>query len=117
MTTVKFALGSDVETQAQVPTAKPWPLQALGLATLLGVTAALVAVLLNDPGAIAAACAGAGLLLCVFCMLVWISGVLGLGVGPAQLMQILRMVARALRDWNKTTKDLERTPDKPGITT
>ncbi len=83
-----------------VPAPKPVALQGLALVVLLGVTGALVYLLMQDPAPIAAAFLGAGLLMCVFCLLLWASAVLGLG--PAQLLALVRSVARAIRDASAT---------------
>lgn len=98
----------DVQERVEIPSPKPVVLQILALVALLAVTAALVMLLVNDPSVVAAAFIGAGLIMCVFALVLWASSVLGLGIGPAQLLALVRTVARAIKD--ATSKPPPHTP-------
>jgi len=106
----KFAkpIQRDVQERVEVPSPKPVVLQILALVVLLAVTGVLALLLLDDPSVVAAAFMGAGLVMCVFALILWASSVLGLGIGPAQLLALVRTVARAIKD--ATSKPATPTP-------
>jgi hypothetical protein len=94
-----------VQKKVEVPAPKPLALQLVALGLLVALTVFLGWLLSKDPGTIPAACLGAGLLLCAFCLLTWISSVLQLGIGPAQLLAVLRVVVGAIKESSGNKSD------------
>jgi hypothetical protein len=109
-----------VEKRVEVPAPKPLALQIVAVVLLVALTAALVVLLGKDPSVVAAAFLGAGLVMCVFCIAVWVSAVLGLGIGPAQLLALLTTVVRAIKESTASKPDTTKpapTPGQPGAPT
>lgn len=88
---------ASVEREVSVPKPKSVVLQAIAVIVLVGLTAVLAILLSKDPSTLAAALEGICLLFCIFVLVLWAAAVLGLGVGPAQLLALLRTVVAALK--------------------
>ena len=107
--------GRPVEKRVEVPKPKPLVLQVLAGLVLVGLTAALIVLLMDDPSTGATFVIAVCLLMCVFALVVWASAVLQLGIGPTQLFKLIKMVLSALKE----VKDNEQrtpqpTPGQPG---
>jgi hypothetical protein len=101
-----------VEKRVTVPQPKPLGLQIVALVLLVAVTAVLALLLNNDPSTVASAFIGAGLVMCVFAIVVWVASVLNLGIGPAQLLALIAAIARAIKESN--SKKETETPSAAG---
>jgi len=107
-----------VEKKAELPAPKSLKLQIFAVVLLVAVTAALIMLLASDPRVVAAAFLGAGAFICVFCLALWVSAVLGLGIGPAQLLGALKAVAQAIKESTATRPDTTKpasTRAQPGV--
>jgi hypothetical protein len=94
-----------VQQGVDIPPPKPLALQLLAGLVLAGVIVLLVLALGDDPGDTAAALLGAGLFLCVVVVVLWVSSVFGLGLGPAQLVALLKAVGDVVKAGTKPAGD------------
>jgi hypothetical protein len=102
-----------------VPPPSPWWQQLVGLLVLIGlVVGAIVVAVKVDQTAVRVA-AGAVLILAAFVLIVWAAAVLRTGLGPKQLLQILKEFFSAIsqsQEGRDTQSDVTpaETPSPPG---
>ena len=86
-----------VTEKVAVPTPAPIVAQAIALILLLALVAGAIYLLTNGDSAGLQVAGAVVLVLAAFVLVVWAAAVLGTGLGPKQLLEVLKTVVDAIR--------------------